>query len=597
MEVKCIGDYDLISPIVLEGSCRTYYGEHRFLRKEVIIKMIDSPNASSAYDLMAYFEKIDHPHLVKPLIVEKDQDTILLIYDRHQDSKQNIHNLYDFLHQHEHLSEEMCVSILTQVASALDYLSKQTKTYANLKLTNCLVTDVNKNGIKIGLVDYLPIKEKKLEEVPLAIFEKTFESWHNRSIESKEDLIGKHQLNLAFLAPEMFCNPKDHASLNAYAFGVMAFYLTTKMVPHPLLPSVSQLKNLNHSFDVLIQACLHFQPHERPQSLINALNLLSKKKEEVIKPEIKVSEIVLEIQKSPAIKTLDSPSNVELKPVLKAQELIRPTFDPDPAQIFHADHVIAPYRPKEKEQIDIMPIQTDMVVIQQGEYARGSNEGARDERPSHKVFLSSFAMDIHPVTNEQFVRFLEVMGGEKDNHNNDLIRLRESRIKRSAGKLIIESGYAKHPVVGVSWYGATGYAKWVGKRLPTEAEWEVASRSLKPDMVYPTGLNIERTHANYFSADTTPVMSYPPIDIGLYDIAGNVYEWCHDWYDYNFYESSLQEPTNPKGPNQGVYRVLRGGCWKSLKDDLRCSHRHRNNPGTVNKTYGFRCAADVEAVS
>ncbi|MCB1083848.1 MAG: formylglycine-generating enzyme family protein, partial [Simkania sp.] len=90
------------------------------------------------------------------------------------------------------------------------------------------------------------------------------------------------------------------------------------------------------------------------------------------------------------------------------------------------------------------------------------------------------------------------------------------------------------------------------------------------------------------------VKSYPPNEYGLYDMAGNIYEWCQDWYDYNYYEVSQQEPENPQGPLQGVFRVLRGGCWKSLKEDLRCSHRNRNNPGIVNRTYGFRCAADVD---
>jgi formylglycine-generating enzyme required for sulfatase activity len=282
-----------------------------------------------------------------------------------------------------------------------------------------------------------------------------------------------------------------------------------------------------------------------------------------------------------------------LRPIIHGPTLERPNTDIDPAAIFHVDTSVKNYVPELKEVANIQPLRTDMAVVRGGSFFRGSVDGNRDEMPRHLVTLSSFAIDIHPVTNEQFVRFLEVMGGEKDSNHNDIIRLRDSRVKRSGGRLSIESGYAKHPVVGVTWYGAIAYAKWVGKRLPTEAEWEIAARGGKENALYPTGDDIEKSQANFFSSDTTSVMSYAPNAIGLYDMAGNVYEWCQDWYGYNYYETSIQEPENPQGPLQGVYRVLRGGCWKSLKEDLRCSRRHRNNPGTVNGTYGFRCAADV----
>ena len=283
----------------------------------------------------------------------------------------------------------------------------------------------------------------------------------------------------------------------------------------------------------------------------------------------------------------------EPRPVVGSSQLERPEHDPDPAAKLVVDPTVKQYHPEENASADLQPLATEMVVINGGSFQRGSTDGNRDEMPRHEVHLNSFALDVHPVTNEQFQRYLEVMGGEKDHNHQDLIRLKDSRIKRAAGRLSIESGYAKHPVVGVTWYGAIGYALWVGKRLPSEAEWEVAAYGGFEPVNYVSGAEIEKQQANFFSSDTTPVMSYAPNSAGLYDIAGNVYEWCADWYGYNSYEASAQEPDNPKGPLQGVYRVLRGGCWKSLKEDLRCSRRHRNNPGTTNSTYGFRCATDV----
>lgn len=453
--------------------------------------------------------------------------------------------------------------------------------------------------------------------------------------------------NYAFLAPEQkrldSVHPVD-AKADVYAFGVLAYFLLMNELPEGVFDMPSSRKKYLYHWDDLILNCLHNNPAKRPDHLMNALEAVrygksspaseeiseiteqcdSKREEEPAPAELAQKYVASEyVEKAVlALQTAAGPSaDVEakpqlvlegaqpvdailqtkpieasqgLKPNLQMPQLERPQTDLDPGAVFQINSSVKTYNPERKDVTNVKPLLTDMVVIPGGTKYRGSHDGNRDEMPRHQITLASFAIDIHPVTNEQFVRFLEVMGGEKDSNHNDIIRLRDSRIKRSGGKLSIESGYAKHPVVGVTWYGAVAYAKWVGKRLPTEAEWEIAARGEQENSLYPTGDDIEKTQANFFSSDTTAVMSYAPNGFGLYDMAGNVYEWCHDWYGYNYYEVSIQEPENPQGPLQGVYRVLRGGCWKSLKEDLRCSRRHRNNPGTVNGTYGFRCAAGVQ---
>lgn len=388
-------------------------------------------------------------------------------------------------------------------------------------------------------------------------------------------------LHFFFAPEEKNSSQQPDAKSDIYAFGVLVYHFLMGEYPEGFfeLPSTRH-SHLKLNWDFLISRCLQNKPERRPSSLKAVLE-----------------ELLSSTPPSSPVHTWNALSGERLskgpKPILKPQEIVRPEFDADPGAIFQIDKAVARYQPNQAESKTIEPLLTEMTIIPGGSYRQGSAQGARDELPRHEIALNSFALDIHPVTNEQFVRFLEVMGGEKDVNNNDIIRLRESRIKRSAGKLSIESGYAKHPVVGITWYGATAYAKWIGKRLPTEAEWEIASCGGLDDCLFPTGSSIERPQANFFSSDTTAVMSYPHTHFELYDMAGNVYEWCYDWYDYHYYELSVQEPDNPRGPHQGVYRVLRGGCWKSLKEDLRCAHRHRNNPGTMNGTYGFRCAADV----
>lgn len=597
---------------------------------------------------------LDHPNIVKVYNISFAQGHYFLVTDCIVDELGETTNLAQYVMSiGRTLEEEEIFRLLKQVADPLDYahtkkINGKPLSHRNLKPNNILVGK-GKAGVELFLSDFglsrvighAAILTRTYKNVAEAlglaaqvIGQKTGqERYPNPPIENQklQPLHASFLQNYAFLAPEQKRLDSPHSTdtkADLYAFGVLAYFLLMGELPEGVFEMPSNRPEYRYNWDLLLNQCLQNHPSKRPEHLKDLLDSIQRvekpvavqfiEKENVVQEkeseplpshatmaapymlnetkEIEKEKAAVIVHKESAVKVEEavSTSSSGLQPFFQSPQLERPQTDPDPAAVFQIDSTVKAYNPEPKDITNIKPLLTDMIVIRGGPFYRGSQDGNRDEMPKHQVFIPSFAIDIHPVTNEQFVRFLEVMGGEKDSNHNDIIRLRDSRIKRSAGKLNIESGYAKHPVVGVTWYGAVAYAKWVGKRLPSEVEWEIAARGGRESSLYPTGEDIEKTQANFFSSDTTAVMSYIPNEYGLYDMAGNVYEWCHDWYGYNYYEISVQEPDDPQGPLQGVYRVLRGGCWKSLKEDLRCSRRHRNNPGTVNGTYGFRCATDVK---
>jgi len=620
--MEILGDYTIQKQLGEGPFGSVFLAEHRFIRRSFALKILPEEICADSSFLrrfeaqIAEIASLDHPNIVKIHNVSCSEGRYFIVTDPIVDSLGETMNLDRYLElKGKSLSEEDWNDLLGQVASALDYAHEAGVVHGALKLTNILVAHAEK-GVRLLLSDFALSRLIGEGVSFLRICEKISKAlMPHLSISEKALHQSKNFIrSFAFMAPEQKSLHLEPASphVDAYSFGILTYYLLLQKIPEGCfdLPSRA-LPEAKQNWDLLINRCLQANPNVRPQKLtlameeyLSAPRAISKEMLSLAEIEPKVDSILQmafefphKTGEEPVLETAPiddpEPEQMALKPVLKPQEIARPEYESDPSAVFQRDTLVSHYVPKKVEVREIEPLLSEMVVVPGGTYNRGSNEGARDEMPRHPVKLPSFALDIHPVTNDQFVRFLQAMGGEKDHNNNDIIRLRDSRIKRSSGKLIIESGYARHPVVGVTWYGALAYAKWIGKRLPSEAEWEAAASSGRDNFLYPTGNEIERTQANFFSSDTTAVMSYPPNAFGLYDMAGNIYEWCQDWYAYNYYDASALEPDNPKGPPQGVYRVLRGGCWKSLKEDLRCSHRHRNNPGAVNGTYGFRCSTDV----
>ena len=246
----------------------------------------------------------------------------------------------------------------------------------------------------------------------------------------------------------------------------------------------------------------------------------------------------------------------------------------------------------------------DMVLIPEGVFTMGykinnKNEwGDTDEEPVHNVFLKSYYIDRLEVSASQFSNFL--------NHN---LKKASLYFQTGSGVTIEKVGHLYSPRAGlnnypanrISWYGAAAYCRWVNKRLPTEAEWEKSARGID-GRIFPWGdefpTNDRVTFRRKFNkvgfkaleiVDSMPNGRSP---YGVHHMAGNAWEWVSDWYEDIYYEKSPFE--NPKGPDSGVSKVLRGGNWYYKAYYMRTTYRFNEKPGVFKNWQGFRCAKDLD---
>ena len=215
-----------------------------------------------------------------------------------------------------------------------------------------------------------------------------------------------------------------------------------------------------------------------------------------------------------------------------------------------------------------------------------------DEAPVHSVELTSFYMDEKEVTNAQYA----------DCVDQGKCVLPQELKSKNRPKYYNNYLYADYPVIYVTWEDASSYCKWRGASLPTEAQWEYAARGGLEGYIYPWGITApvcsagKKNGAQFndkdkcSNSDTVQVGLFAPNDYGLYDMAGNVWEWVADRYKTDYYRNSPL--LNPPGPEDGVYRVIRGGGWESEGHFLSVAIRHRLSPGTGSQNVGFRCVRE-----
>ncbi|MDD5766447.1 MAG: SUMF1/EgtB/PvdO family nonheme iron enzyme [Candidatus Marinimicrobia bacterium] len=265
----------------------------------------------------------------------------------------------------------------------------------------------------------------------------------------------------------------------------------------------------------------------------------------------------------------------------------------------------------------------NMIFVKGGTFQMGSNDGEDDEKPVHTITVSDFWIGKYEVTVAEFEKFISETGYQTDAEKGDGSNFwTGSTWEKKAGVNwrcdaqgnVRRSSELNHPVIHVSWNDAVAYCDWLSRktgriyRLPTEAEWEYAARSGGKNYKYAWGnfgpegklggnvadesakkaLGWSGTWEGYDDGYvyTAPVGFFEPNELGLYDMTGNVWEWCADWYDAKYYKKSPQN--DPQGPSSGDSRVLRGGSWGDGPIYVRCAFRVGSNPGFRNNGSGFR---------
>jgi formylglycine-generating enzyme required for sulfatase activity len=647
---KRIGKYEILEEIGRGGFAVVYRARDTELERGVALKVLH-PYWTEEADFAARFgrearaaARLRHPHVVT-VYDAGDAGGQLYIAMEYLPGR----TLHALLEAEGALPLERALPILEQVAGALDYAHRQGVVHRDVKPGN-IVVEETEQGVQATLMDFGLVKAMSGSSV----------------LTSQGKLLGSPEYMAPEQADPDRVNQIGPAT-DRYALGIVAYQMLTGRVPfpgntpatlnaheHKPVPRPRSLRpELSGAVEVTLLKMLAKNPSDRFPS---ACAFVDQLREELLaerqthQGETQLVLLYGRLQAAAAqedwaevlalggqIRALDAGYRDVVQRMVQAREQLRRPQRRSMSTwawgvgvagllslvvllgvgvILGSQLLEAFSAPTDERTLSIGTAWTRsvdemvMLYVQAGEFQMGSDmsdpDADEDEFPQHPVTLDSFWIDQTEVTNAQFAAFLNEQGNRTEGGVTWLdLENKDCLIERLDGEYGPKSGYADHPVIMVSWYGAAAYCEWAGARLPTEAEWEYAARGPQ-GFIYPWGDDFDCSRGNFDDETqldeyvvpggaecdgymrTAPARSFPNGTswCKALDMVGNVWEWVADCY--GVYPSAAQ--ANPTGPKEGDHKVLRGGGWGLNQRTVRAADRSYGTPIDRYDSVGFRCA-------
>ncbi len=576
-----VGNYRIEKRIGRGGMATVYRAFDETKQRVVALKVLKKKFSSSLKALARFdreflaLESLEHPNIVR--VLDKGVEGGLNYFVMEYVDGASLSRLL----RYKKLTFNTKAHILLQVASSLDYAHKIGIVHRDVKPDNVLI---DRTG-RAKLADF-GIAQITGTNLPLS------------SLTVASSFMGTAD----YMAPEQRVDAKsvDHRA-DIFAFGVMLYETFTGKLPLGNFPLPTKVNpELSKRMDGIILKAMQQNPSERYQSIEELADDLKRDLHTSMFSKLKARlALILEIESWKRLVSIRSVGAISVLAMIVGGLLWMfsalggsypplediPSNQTDAGSRVSIKGTVPPTSGTTSNQAT--GALGEMIFIQAGEFIMGTDSEFSNESPRRRVYLDSFYIDKYEVTNEEYKKFVDATG-----HRAPFVNEFWAAPYNWHNKTY-PPAKGDHPVVLVSWHDAAAYAKWAGKRLPTEAEWEKSARG-RDGRMWPWGdawdpeaCNTQDSFLN--STQSADMFSKGLSPYGCYNMSGNVTEWTADWYSEDYYKQAPYK--NPPGPEDGTFKAARGGGWDSnLNLYARTGYRYYFSPRKQSSSIGFRCA-------